>query len=367
MKKAAMISFTREGALICSKLLRYFSRKEDTECRGFTMPQWATRSSGLEPLGISAEEWTGVMFTSCDLIIYIGAAGIAVRCIAPYIRDKYQDPAVLVIDTAAQFVIPILSGHVGGANDYARQIAEFLKAVPVVTTATDVQGVFSVDTFAAKNGLYITSRIKVKRISALALEGKTLHISCPQTQLPPGFISIPAILENKLMWVEEAEKADVIISCQMPPEEYPGLLLVPRSSLWIGIGCKKGMSGEAIESALTEFVTTFGLHDRAVAGLASIDIKKDEPGILEACEYYRLPFRTYSAAQLMSMEGKFSSSSFVHMHTGTDNVCERAALMAAAEDAKKAGGGAFALSVIQKQTYTGITLAAAFINKRLRL
>ena len=370
MKKAAMISFTEQGNRISFRLQRYFSGLESWECRGYVLPKWsrwANSKSGLEKLDISPGEWAGRMFDSCDLIIFIGAAGIAVRCIAPYVKDKYEDPAVLVIDTAAQYVIPILSGHIGGANEYAVQIAGLLGAVPVITTATDVHGLFSVDTFAAKNKLFITDRMKTKRVISQMLEGHTLRISCPRTQLPYGALSAAGVIKNHLLWVEDSADADIIISCQMPPEDHPALLLVPESCLWIGIGCKKGMSGDAIKSALTEFVTTFGLHDRAITGLASIDIKKEEEGILEACEYYQLKFHTYSAAQLMSMEGDFSSSQFVHMHTGTDNVCERAALMAAAEDARQAEGEAFALSVIQKQTYTGITLAAAFVNRRLRL
>ena len=366
MRKSAIISFTRDGARLCASLTEYFTGQEDMECRGYVMPRWARSESGIEKLQMTAGEWAGEMFQSCDLLIFVGAVGIAVRSIAPYLQDKFKDPAVLVVDTGGQYVIPILSGHVGRANEYAQELAIFLGAQPVITTATDVHGKFSVDSFAVKNGLYITDRLKAKRISAQVLEGRILHICCAEAQLPKNAcFSVSRIIDSQIMWTDNPANADVVISCQLPQEEYPGLTLVPQSSIWIGIGCRKGTEGEAIKAALSEFVSSFGIHESAITGLASIDIKKCEEGILEACDYYRLPFRTYSAAQLMSMEGEFEASDFVQIQTGADNVCDRAALFAAAEDAKRAGDDAFAISVITKQKYKGITLAAAYVNRRL--
>ncbi|MBM6685952.1 cobalamin biosynthesis protein CbiG, partial [Faecalicatena contorta] len=105
-------------------------------------------------------------------IVFIGAAGIAVRLIAPYIRDKFTDPAVLVLDEGGRFVIPLLSGHVGGANDLARFLARATGAEAVITTATDVNGRFAVDVFAKKCGLVLTDRTKAKDISARILKGE---------------------------------------------------------------------------------------------------------------------------------------------------------------------------------------------------
>ena len=114
--------------------------------------------------GLSA--WTGAEFQRSDALIFVGACGIAVRAIAPFVQDKFHDPAVLCVDEAGTFVIPLLSGHVGGANRLAEFVAGGIGAVPVVTTATDVERKFAVDVFAKDHGLVITDRVLAKRISA---------------------------------------------------------------------------------------------------------------------------------------------------------------------------------------------------------
>ena len=114
--------------------------------------------------GLSA--WTGAEFQRSDALIFVGACGITVRAIAPFVQDKFHDPAVLCVDEAGTFVIPLLSGHVGGANRLAEFVASGIGAVPVVTTATDVERKFAVDVFAKDHGLVITDRVLAKRISA---------------------------------------------------------------------------------------------------------------------------------------------------------------------------------------------------------
>ena len=130
------------------------------------------KSRGKENL----TQWSGRQFSEKNAMIFIGAAGIAVRAAAPWIRDKFADPPVIVIDETARFVIPLLSGHVGGANELACELAAFLGAVPVITTATDRNGLFAVDLFAAGNGLVLTDRKMAREISARILEGKTVGL-----------------------------------------------------------------------------------------------------------------------------------------------------------------------------------------------
>lgn len=113
-------------------------------------------------------------FAACDGLIFIGAAGIAVRLIAPYLKDKLTDPAVIVVDEAGQFAISLLSGHVGGANRLTEWIAEILDAVPVVTTASDVQGRTAIDVWAVDHGLVLTDRKLAKEIAAALLDGETV-------------------------------------------------------------------------------------------------------------------------------------------------------------------------------------------------
>ena len=162
--KIGMICFTARGTAICRLLCRRF-RDTGTECTGyvpqrFWKPEW--EAEGIKPQDKSLSEWTGSMFGQKRALVFIGAAGIAVRAIAPFVRDKMTDPPVVAVDEAGHFCIPLLSGHVGGANELAERMACWLQGIPVITTATDINGIFAVDVFAARRGLCITDRKKAK-------------------------------------------------------------------------------------------------------------------------------------------------------------------------------------------------------------
>ena len=121
-------------------------------------------------------ELTGEWFGKTDALVYFGAVGIAVRCIAPYVRDKFGDPAVLTVDENGKYVIPVLSGHAGGANRLCGILAEAIGAKPVITTATDGRGLFAADVFAAEKGLRISDRTIAKKISARLLAGESVKV-----------------------------------------------------------------------------------------------------------------------------------------------------------------------------------------------
>ena len=123
------------------------------------------------------KQWTGECFAKHLPILFVGACGIAVRTMAPFVQDKLTDSAVLVMDEKGKYVIPILSGHVGGANALAKKIAERIGAEAVLTTATDVEGLFSVDAFAVEHGLRIVNRDGIRRVSAKLLRGERVRIA----------------------------------------------------------------------------------------------------------------------------------------------------------------------------------------------
>lgn len=236
----------------------------------------------------SLHDFTTVGFREGNVLIYIGAVAIAVRAIAPFVKDKTTDPAVLAIDEQGTFVVPILSGHIGGANEYARQIAELIGATPVVTTATDIRGEFAVDVFAKRNGLEINDMKMAKEFSAKLLRG---------------------------------EEAVFTVSPKLHQED--GLFLIPKC-LVVGMGCRKGKSFEELKALLLEVLNENDLNKRAIKAMVSIDIKKDEQGLIKLAESFGVPFITYSADTLMDQEGEFESSDMVLEKTGADNVCERA-------------------------------------------
>lgn len=268
-----------------------------------------------EPLGL--REWVAAHFQTGNCLIFVGAAGIAVRAVAPYVRSKTADPAVVVVDEAGGFAIPILSGHLGGANDLARTIGSICGAVPVLTTATDVNGVFAVDEWAKRQNCVIPNAEKIKEVSSLLLSGGTVRLrsDLPIAGEPPRGVR-----------VTEEQDYDVLLSLRTRGKDV--LRLVPRIAV-LGVGCRRGAPRDAIEAALTAMLGKSSLYEQAICAVATIDLKKDEPGLLAFCAGHGWPLRSYSAEQLRQVEGDFTASAFVERVTGVDNVCERAAVLAA--------------------------------------
>ena len=307
--KVSIIAFTDNGMEIAYKLSNSLSEANDVD---FTRCGKGALST-----------WTEEHFSTNDALIFIGAIGIALRAIAPYIKTKTKDPAVVVVDELGQFSIPILSGHIGGANELALQIAEDLVSIPVITTATDINKVFAVDTWAKSQGLNILNPECIKLVSSKLLKGESVHVKSDypiQGNLP------------KNVYLNDLEDSnvgyDVIITHKDLENERKNdtLLLVPQI-ITVGIGCRTDISFEAIESSILNILESENYHILAINALASIDKKANEKGILEFAKKYDLPFNTYSAEELNSLEGDFTKSEFVKSIVEVDNVCERSAIM----------------------------------------
>lgn len=264
----------------------------------------------------SLEAWTAAHFSQSDGLVYVGAAGIAVRAIAPHLKSKTTDPAVVVVDECARYAIPILSGHLGGANDLARAIGRVCGALPVLTTATDVNGVFAVDEWAKRQNCLVLNPEEIKTVSAKLLAGGTVTVqsSWPIAGQPPRNVC-----------QTEDRGADVLLDIH--PGTGEKLHLVPRIAV-LGVGCKKNVSFQMLEAALAAFLDRTGVCEQAISAVASIDLKKDEPGLLDLCAAHGWPLKTYPAEQLREVEGQFTPSAFVKGVTGVDNVCERSAVLA---------------------------------------
>ena len=281
-------------------------------------------------------EFTGGVFDR-DALVFVGACGIAVRAVAPHVASKRSDPAVLCADERGRFVIPILSGHIGGANRLANLLATALDAVPVITTATDVNGRFSVDTWATERGMAIASMVLAKRVSAEILNRDIPFCADPadaQIALPDG-----------LVWGEVGELGICVSTRDRRPFENT-LLLVPRA-LRVGLGCRRGAPEAAIEAAISQVFSENNLRLEAVAGAASIDVKADEPGLNACCRAHGWPIEFYPADRLNAVPGTFTKSEFVRSTVGVDNVCERAAA---------ATGGRI---IVPKTALNGVTVAVA--------
>ena len=286
----------------------------------------------------------------CDAIIFVGATGIAVRAIASFIHGKAVDPAVLVIDEAGRYVISLLSGHLGGANALARTAASLIEAEPIITTATDAESAFAVDTFAKENGFLLTDLRKAKEVSAKVLRGEKLRIysDIPMERL----VQRPARHEAELVPAQEIDRADIVISYRTKLlNQATGLRLIAKR-VHVGLGARKGVTQAEVAAAVATCLEDAGIDPRAVVALASIDLKKQEAGILAYSYESGVPFVTYTAEELRTVEGAFAGSSFVQSVTGVANVCERAAAYAA-------GRSGHAEVLVHKTIHGSVTTAVA--------
>lgn len=313
-------------------------------------------ASGSEEEAGACVSGTGGSDRSCDAIIFVGATGIAVRAIAPFIHGKAVDPAVLVIDEAGRYVISLLSGHLGGANALARTAASLIEAEPIITTATDAESAFAVDTFAKENGFLLTDLRKAKEVSAKVLRGEKLRIysDIPMERL----VQRPARHEAELVSAQDIDRADIVISYRthiLKPAEKSsqaiGLRLIAKR-VHVGLGARKGVTQAEVAAAVATCLEDAGIDPRAVVALASIDLKKQETGILAYSYESGVPFVTYTAEELRTVEGAFAGSSFVQSVTGVANVCERAAAYAA-------GRSGHAEVLVHKTIHGNVTTAVA--------
>lgn len=344
-----MICFTERGAWVCRRL---FHKLKETgeECEAIIPKRFLREEWKKEGLKEREEEflsqWTGKMFAEKRAMIFVSATGIAVRAIAPWIRDKMTDPPVVTVDEGAQFVIPLLSGHVGGANELARHIADWLEAVPVITTATDVNGKFAVDLFASAYHMTIIDRKEAKNISAAVLEGKQIGVfsDLPIKKLLDGFVMDRWCEENICITVKDPS---------FPEKKASYLRLVPRAVV-LGVGCRRGTDPEFMKEKVFALLKEHGIDPAAVKAIASVDVKQDEPAVLDLkqlfdgeCLHQPCEQRFYTPEQLNQVPGDFKESAFVKKQIGVGNVCERSAC---------AAGGKL---LVEKQAGDGITLAAA--------
>ena len=283
MIRLGLISFTEKGGQLKDRLMDL-------------APGWSFRGEQMEAVAYGPKEHERA-FTECRVVVFIGACGIAVRYIAPLLTDKLHDPAVIVIDEGGRFVIPILSGHVGGANAVSRMIADDIGAEAAVTTATDVEGVFAVDEFAAGNGLKISEREKIRPIARMLLTGKPVNMAVAD---------------------------DVIISSDASDIDKCILHLMVRPYV-VGMGCRKDKDPSELEAYFMETLERLDIRTGHVCALASIDIKKDEPALTMLAKKLDIPFMTYTADELQSVEGDFAHSDFVEKTVGVSDVSARAA------------------------------------------
>ena len=340
MQRISVISFTENGNCLARKVQNCF---KDWDIQCFTKEK-------IKEQGLTG--WTKEQMRQKHALLFIGACGIAVRAIAPNLMDKLQDSPVLVMDEKGNYVIPVLSGHVGGANELACLLAEGIGAVPVITTATDINGKFAVDVFAKKNGLWIHNKEGIARVSSKVLRGERITLSVEagriiNTKLPDEIEVVPYPPEEPVDVLITADSIVCDALLTLKPKEYV-----------LGMGCKKGKEEEKIRKFISKVLDREGIFKEQIYALSSVEQKAEESGFLGWSRKERIPFVTYSAEELNQVEGSFTGSDFVKRTIGVDNVCERAALRACEN------GGTL---IVRKEAEDGMTLAIAKRDWRICL
>lgn len=342
--RLSIISFTENGKQLSESIVKLLER--ELEIRLYTKCEAGikdNRYSDILFVKISVGDWAKERMQEQNALLFIGACGIAVRAVAPHLTDKLHDVPVLVMDEKGKYVIPILSGHMGGANDLANHIAKKTGAVPVITTATDLNKKFAVDLFAKRNNLYIANKDGIVKVSSKVLAGKEIticietghEITCEETG-----VRIVPYPPDRFVDVVVTSKDDMFDT---------SLLLKPREYV-IGIGCKKGKKANEIDKFISKTINEMGISIMQIFALSSISQKSDEQGIIEWCRTEGIPFFTYTAEELQEVNGTFTKSVFVKNQVGVDNVCERAAVKACGEGGKL---------ICPKVAENGMTIAIA--------
>lgn len=339
--KFSIISFTERGIKLTQRIRQIYTDSDlYTKYSG-----GIDETQQVQYVHESIYEWSKSQFEAHNVQVFVGACGIAVRAISPNIKDKLNDSPVIVIDENGQYVIPVLSGHVGGGNEIAIMLADSLSAIPVITTATDINHRFAVDLFAKKNNLHILNKDGIAKVSSKVLSGQIVTMAVDSGHFD-SIMSVPE--EIRILQKTECDNPDILVTSDIG-NETALITLVPKE-YYIGIGCKRGKEAEAIEEFISEKLKEFGISLYQIAGISSIDLKKDEQGIALWCKRNKTSFLTYTADELQLMGDGFTGSEFVKNQVGVDNVCERAALKACGENGT---------IVYKKQKGNGITLAIA--------
>jgi cobalt-precorrin 5A hydrolase len=307
----------------------------------------------------SLSETLGKKFHQYTGHIFIMSTGIVIRVIAPLIRHKTEDPAVVVVDDRGIHAISLLSGHLGGANELTQKIAGIIGANPVITTATDVNKVPAIDVLAKEKSLFIENPPAIKTVNMALLKGEKIHVHDPY-----GFLanclpnSEPRTYGGSKKHFEQKDRDNEVegvpgVYVDDINVELPARILILRpASLVAGIGCNRNTGVQEMNALLEEVLETNNLASASLKCMASIDVKADEPGLITLAQNLGLTVIFFTREELNRVKGIKNPSAIVEKHVGVKSVCEAAAIQAARNGKL----------IVPKQSTQNVTLAIARIN-----
>lgn len=316
--KLAVVTVTEKGVRNGLRI------KEKIDCDVFTISKFMKEKTLLIENGL--QNFFEKKILKYNTFLFITAAGIAVRTIAPFIKSKDKDPAVLTMDEEGNFIISLLSGHLGGANEAAKILGEITGAVPVISTASDVSGKIAVDTIALKINGKLESLESAKKVTSLIVAGKEVCIKVPEN------------MEN------ENPEGVILISNRKNIEIAK---IIPQNIV-VGIGCKKNKEAEKIINAVKDSFEKLNLCEESIRIFATVDIKENEAGIISTAEYFGKELKIISREEIQKIENNFETSQFVKKSIGVGAVSAPCAFI------EGKGKGKF---LAEKLKYEGITIS----------
>lgn len=359
MKEAApyaIVAITRNGLKLAKKLHKGIDHADV-----FYKGKYGDGEEGIEnftPYDGNSKDMMPVLFESYKGLIFIFSLGAAVRLIAPYVTDKKTDPAVVVVDDHGQFAISALSGHLGGANELTEKVANILQAVPVITTASDRQKTIAVDILGRPFGWTYESPCYLTAVSAAVVNDGNVAII--QESGEKDWWQREAPLPRNLTLyktIEEApgknNEAFIIITHRILEKEiqqWPNLVIYRPKVIALGIGCNRGTSQREIEEVIDGTLAELNFSKQSVKAICTIDLKKDESGLVETAEKHGWEFHYYPPEQLNTVKLEAPSET-VYKYTGAYGVSEAAV---------KLYSGAEKLSVVKKKS-GNVTISVAVI------
>ena len=310
--KIAIISVTKNGdsnSLVLKEKLQEFSENIKIYFKS------EVKTLGLNNVCKEA-------MTSYEAVIFISSTGIAVRGIAPFIKSKDKDPAVVVVDNSSKYAISLLSGHLGGANELTALVSEILGAEAIITTATDNLNIKAPDLFAKENNLIIDSLKDCKDIAALLVEGKKVGFYDEDNKL-----DIPKGYRDSLEGVD----GTMYVTNKLNLNTSKKALKLIRKNIVLGIGCRKDYDEDTMEKTVFEVLEKYNLDIRSVKVIGTVEIKAEEKAILRLQKRLSCDLNIFSIDDIRKVEHKYEGSDFVRKTIGVGSVCEPSVELSGAE------------------------------------
>ena len=351
--RLAILAVTHNGALLAERLAGSLEAEVDIFAKG-----------GRNPIGAKEYEHLGqlvaTLFHQYDGLVFILSVGIVVRVIAPHVRDKRYDPAVVVLDEQGSYAISLLSGHLGGANALARRVGEVVGAHSVITTATDVFKEPSVGLLSVKLNLAIEPFEQLKEMNAAIMNNDRVSFFLDSSlDNSITYFSAAEELDIELIDMKELANMDkydaaVVITDKELYMVKPYVLLRP-ATLAIGLGCNQGTTSAEILAALTDSCKKVGRSMKSIAVIITSGVKEDEIGVLATAQQIEVPVRFFKKNELQQCmnSGGLQTLAPADQMIELGNVCE-AALMAGKTDSL----------ILGETKYPNVTVAMAEVKPR---